>query len=179
MQLRKVTLIMEQMQMKMEQGLEVYSSSKNSEEQKRRASAISRTMLKCQKITKRVVAATNLDVTSISDPRKAMLKDEVLSLEDDYKNEKYSTEGALSCLKQVVGRLRSVEETFEFHSHIVADRASLVESTNQAGKTNNVMMIHSMICISPIASQMAILRMDRRRFPHFRLFYQIVSSKVF
>ena len=64
MQLQKITLIMEQMQMKMEQGLEVYSSSKNSEEQKRRASAISRTMLKCQKITKRVVAATNLDVTS-------------------------------------------------------------------------------------------------------------------
>ena len=125
------------MQMKMEQGLEVYSSSKNSEEQKRRASAISRTMLKCQKITKRVVAATNLDVTAISDPRKAMLKDEVHSLEDDYKNEKYSTEGALSCLKQVVGRLRSVEETFEFHSHIVADRALLVESTNQAEKTNS------------------------------------------
>ena len=137
MQLRKITLIMEQMQMKMEQGLEVYNASNSLEEQKRRASAISRTILKCQKITDRVLAATNLNITAISDPRKTMLKDEVASLEDDYKNEKYSTEGALSCLKQVVGRLRSVEETFEFHSNIVADRASLVQDTNQAGKNDS------------------------------------------
>ena len=107
-----------------------------------------------------------------------MLKDEVLSLEDDYKNEKYSTEGALSCLKQVVGRLRSVEETFEFHSHI-SDRASLVESPNQAERTDNVIDDSLNDLHILIASRMEILRMDRRRFPHFRSFYQILSSKVF
>ena len=152
MQLRKVTLLMEQIQLKMELGLLVYSNNNKEDddsntvnverlEEKRNKAALSlfNMIRKSNKIIERIKSNVNIDISSMPDLRKAMLKTEIDCLEDDYRNEKFSTETAMFCLKQVVLKLRDIEETFEFHSRLIQDRnALMVQFDCNGNEINNI-----------------------------------------
>ena len=202
MQLRKLMLLMEQIQIKMELGLQFYvTGSRNNydennenntisikEEARKRgnaALALFNILRKSDKIVKRIETNVNIDIGTLPDLRTDMLQAELNCLQDDYRNEKYSTETAMLCLKHVVIRLRSIEETLEFHANLIKDRNILMnQGVNNTNNCNdNAVVIKSTTTTTSTANTNHIYQFSDTNFAYgstpFSTFSLILSNVKF